>query len=470
MRYLVILFSIFISNTTGNWLMAQNTLPSNTEVLTLETYLGFVKRFHPVVKQANLQLTAAQAEILEARGGFDPKIEIDYQKKRFKDSEYFDILNSTFKIPTWYGVEIKAAFDKMDGVFLNPENTVPNAGLATLGIQVPIGQGLFINKRMADLRKAKFFANQTKAERDLEVAAILYDAMVAYLDWQRAFQEVEVYDFFLKNAEVRFKGIKDLIQAGDRPAIDSVETKIILRNRELSMEQSFLKFRKATLELSNFLWLENDIPLELQDNLVPENTEEQTLINVIIAGDSSLNVNIAQHPKIIAMQNKVDILKVDRRLKGDMLKPRLDLQYNYISEPVLMDQWNTNNYKIGANFTFPLFLRKERGAYKLAKLKVQDAEWQLDVEQLQLKNKIDYQNQEVVSLKKQLRIANDLVQDNQTMLESEERLFFFGESSIFLINTRENSLINANLQKIRVRYDYLESNAELFKILARVED
>ncbi|MFN3909553.1 MAG: TolC family protein [Flavobacterium sp.] len=470
MRYLVILFSIFISTITGNWLMAQNTLPANTEVLTLETYLGFVKRFHPVVKQANLQLTAAQAEILQARGGFDPKIEVDYQKKRFKDSEYFDILNSTFKIPTWYGVEIKAAFDKMDGVFLNPENTLPNAGLASLGIQVPIGQGLFINNRMADLRKAKFFANQTKAERDLEVASILYDAMVAYLDWQRAFQEVEVYDFFLKNAEVRFKGIKDLIQAGDRPAIDSVETKIILRNRELSMEQSFLKFRKATLELSNFLWLENDIPLELQDNLVPENTEEQTLINVIIAGDSSLNVNIAQHPKIIAMQNKVDILKVDRRLKGDMLKPRLDLQYNYISEPVLMDQWNTNNYKIGANFTFPLFLRKERGAYKLAKLKVQDAEWQLDVEQLQLKNKIDYQNQEVVSLKKQLRIAYDLVQDNQTMLESEERLFFFGESSIFLINTRENSLINANLQKIRVRFDYLESNAELFKILARVED
>lgn len=470
MRLIILILFIYSIFFDGVKATAQNTLPSNQEVLTFEAYLGFVKRFHPVVKQANLQLTAAQAEILQARGGFDPKIEVDYQKKQFKNSEYFDILNSTFKIPTWYGVEIKAAFDKMDGVFLNPQNTVPSAGLATLGIQVPIGQGLFINKRMADLRKAKLFVNQTKAERDLEVASILYDAMVAYLDWQRAYQEVEVYDFFLKNAQVRFQGIKDLIQAGDRPAIDSVETKIILRNRELSMEQSFLKFRKATLELSNFLWLENDIPLELQDNLVPENTEEQLLVNVMISGDSSLNINIAEHPKMIAMQNKIDILKVDRRLKGDMLKPRLDLQYNYISEPVLMDQWNTNNYKIGANFTFPLFLRKERGAYKLAKFKVQDAEWQMDVEQLQLKNKIDYQNQEVVSLRKQLRLANELVQDNQTMLDSEERLFFFGESSIFLINTRENSLINANLQKIRVRYDYLESNAELFKILARVED
>jgi hypothetical protein len=39
--------------------------------------------------------------------------------------------------------------------YLNPENTVPNAGLTSLGISVPLGQGLFINQRMADLRKAK---------------------------------------------------------------------------------------------------------------------------------------------------------------------------------------------------------------------------------------------------------------------------------------------------------------------------
>jgi hypothetical protein len=31
-----------------------------------------------------------------------------------------------------------------------------------------------------------------------------------------------------------------------------------------------LKLAKAKLELANFLWLENNIPLELSDDLIPE--------------------------------------------------------------------------------------------------------------------------------------------------------------------------------------------------------
>jgi hypothetical protein len=70
------------------------------------------------------------------------KIEVDFDKKQFKDTEYYSILNSSFKIPTWYGIEIKAGFDQNEGYYLNPENTA-NAGLTSLGISVPLGQGLY---------------------------------------------------------------------------------------------------------------------------------------------------------------------------------------------------------------------------------------------------------------------------------------------------------------------------------------
>ena len=68
-----------------------------------------------------------------ARGGFDPKIEVDFNKKQFKDKEYYSILNSSFKIPTWYGIEIKAGFDNNEGIYLNPENTVPNQRIDFIG-------------------------------------------------------------------------------------------------------------------------------------------------------------------------------------------------------------------------------------------------------------------------------------------------------------------------------------------------
>ena len=118
--------------------------------LTYNEFLGYVKKYHPMVKSANLQINNAQANLMMARGGFDPKIEVDFDKKQFKDKTYYSILNSSFKIPTWYGIEVKAGFDNSEGVYLNRENTLPNKGLSSLGINLPLGQGLLINQRMAE--------------------------------------------------------------------------------------------------------------------------------------------------------------------------------------------------------------------------------------------------------------------------------------------------------------------------------
>ena len=89
-------------------LFGQNVIQKE---LTFNEYLGYVKKYHPLVKSANLEISQAQANMMMARGGFDPKIEVDFEQKKFKDSEYYSILNSSFKIPTWYGIEIKAGFD-----------------------------------------------------------------------------------------------------------------------------------------------------------------------------------------------------------------------------------------------------------------------------------------------------------------------------------------------------------------------
>ena len=87
------------------------------------------------------------------------------------------------------------------------------------------------------------------------------------------------------------------------------------------------------------------------------------------------------------------------------------------------------------------------------------------MEKVQLKNKINAQQTEILSLEKQRKIADELVNDYSTMLISEERLFSFGESSIFLLNSRENNLVNAQLYKIVLENRYLISNAELFKVM-----
>lgn len=459
MKHVFLAFLFF-----GFAVTAQN---SPSKEFTYTEFLGYVKKYHPLVKTANLEINKAQANLMMARGGFDPKIEVDFSQKQFKDKEYYSILNSSFKIPTWYGIEIKAGFDNNEGIYLNPENTVPNQGLTSLGITVPLGQGLFINQRMADVRKAKMQMQLSQAERKLQAIAVLYDASLAYFNWKRNFNEVQLYEEYNSNAQIRFKGIQALIQQGDKPSIDSVEAGIIVKNRILNLEDSELKLAKAKLELSNFLWLENNIPLELSDELIPEIQLEFTIQESLKTNDLlNSDFSVTNHPKINALQSKIDILNVEKKLKANMLLPKIDVGYSYLSEPSYIDNYQFQDYKIGLDFYFPLFLRKERGSLKLAKFKVQETEFALDLEKVQLTNKINAQKMEIESLLRQKELIKGLVQDNLTMLNSEERLFSFGESSLFLINTRENNLVIARLSKIALENRFYISNSELFKIMA----
>ncbi|WP_445716988.1 TolC family protein [Flavobacterium sp.] len=451
------LFLFFCSNLS---LFGQDTM---TE-FSFNEFLGYVKKYHPLVKQADLKLNEAQANLMQARGAFDPKIEVDFSEKQFKNNEYYSILNSSFKIPTWYGIELKAGFDNAEGIYLNPENTMPNSGLTSFGISVPIGQGLFINQRMADVRKAKIARNLNTAERNLQATEVIYEASVSYLNWKRSFEEVKLYENYLKNALLRYDGVSKLIEQGDKPAIDSVEAGIVVKTRRLNLEAAQLKLTKAKLELSNYLWLENNVPLELGDNLQPEKSLTRTIRETLQINELG-NIDVENNPKIQALDAKINMLKVDRKLKSNALLPKLDLSYNYLSEPSYIDNYRFEDYKIGVNFSFPLFLRKERGSLKLADIKIQDSELGLQFERKNLENKIKAQQQEITSLQKQKEYNSKLVKDYTALLNAEDRLFEMGESSLFVINSRENSLVTSQINDIALENQYLNSIISLFKTL-----
>ena len=462
MRFYSILFLFLFQN-----VFAQEENLTNT--LSLNEFLAYVKEYHPLSKLANFEISAAQAQLLKSRGAFDPKVEIDWQNKEFKGSEYYDILNLTFKIPTWFGVELKAGFEQNEGQFLSPQNNVPQDGLYSAGISIPLGQGLFINQRMADLRQSKILQDLSQAQRDILLNRLLYDAVLSYLDWYLANREVRLFINFVERAEVRFDGIKQSALEGDIPTIDTLEAGIIVQNRKLSLEQANLKRIKSRLTLSNFLWFENNVPLELNPLVDPEDLTAGSIDPVL--GTNLLQLEdfvLEDQPKIRALDFKIDQLQVNQNLKADMLKPQLDLEYNFINERVnQVDNLNFNasEYKAGIYFRLPLFLRKERGDLKLAKIKVNEAELDLDFETLQLQNKIQASRSEILSYINQLAIFKSIVQDNSDLLRAEERKFSFGESSVFLINSREVGLIDAKVKEIKAFELLLKSKADLFNVL-----
>lgn len=459
---LVVCFFLLVSNS-----FSQSLDPN---VMTLQEYLGYVKQFHPIVKQANLVMAQGEAKLLKSRGAFDPKLEVDYSKKQFKGSEYYDKLNATFKVPTWYGIELKANFEENTGLYLNPEANVPIDGLYSVGVSVSLARGLLINERMSMLKQAKLFQEQAVADRQLLINDVLFEASKAYFEWLKAYNEKKVFDSFLANAQERFRGVKRSFEEGDKAAIDTLESGITVNTRKLNLEQASIKFTKTTLKLSNFLWLQNNVPVELQENIRPDVNTLNAIDDVLELTLNSLDsLNIDNHPKLISLNRKYQVLDVDRRLKANRLLPQVDLEYNFLTQtPELMNSLQDNNYKGGIKVRFPLFLRKERGDLKLSKIKVQDAEFEITNTRLELGNKIRGISQEIESLQRQNTFAVKIVADYEKLLKAEERKFFLGESSIFLVNSRESKLIDSKLKAIKVLNDFLNSKASLVNTLALI--
>ncbi|HIO26737.1 TolC family protein, partial [Mesonia sp.] len=412
-----------------------------------------------------LKISEAEAKLLKARGAFDPKLEGGMKEKNYHGTEYYSLWNGSFTIPTWYGIDLKADYEQNDGYYLNPQNTVPEDGIFSAGVNIRLLRGLLYNERMNSVKQAKILQNKNEVERDILVNSILAEAAKAYADWKLYYENRSVYEEFLENAQIRFNGVVRTSELGETRALDTVETKIFLRKRQLDVKQANLNLQKAKLNLSNYLWIE-DVPVELEDQLVPQASEENILSSLGIENFLGNAEDISEHPELQSIQYDLQAYDLDIRLGRNNLLPTVDVEYKFLTEEYDQPSYlNTSDYKAGVKVKFPLFLRKERGDLRLAKVKRENTEYKFDQKEWNLKNKIKATEQEIASLKEQLQLIEEIVEDSETMVAAEVRLFEIGESSIFLINSRENKLIDSQLKQNKIENDYFKAATKLFENL-----
>jgi outer membrane protein TolC len=275
----------------------------------------------------------------------------------------------------------------------------------------------------------------------------------------------------LSLAEVRYDAIKRTVDLGDRPGIDSVEARIQVQSRQVMLQQFEADLQNSRLKLATFLWGENDEPLELEEETLPLQKDSIELQNPILYRSLLTDSVLQEHPYLQIANFKVETLEVEKRLKREQLKPQLNLQYNFLNEPINynpFDGISVNNYKWGLTFEMPLFLRKERGDLQLAELKLQSAEYQLENTFAALNFKIKSSMVDLENVSAQIEVYRKTVEDTKTLLEAEKRMFENGESSLFLINVREMTYIQAQLKYIELITKNQQSAIALKFALARL--
>ena len=451
----IFLFILFFCVHT--WSIGQDTL-----LFSYQDFYEQVINYHPIVKQSILITESAQQDLLIARGGFDPKLEGSFDRKVYKSREYFNRGDVYLKVPIWLaGADLKIGYDRNVGVTLSDDIRTGPEGISYIGFNVPIGQGLLIDYRRATLRQARIFQDIADTERVKLINKIILTATKDYWNWYFTYQQYILAREFYELAQIRYNGITQRARLGESAAIDTVEALVTLQDRQVQLDQANLELQNARLVVSNHLWGSDMISRELPDFAVPQPAVGRVIVESEL--DYLLQMARQRHPELQKYQFKYQQLQIDERLGREMLKPTINISASTLYKGLNLNGSETktglpylnDNYKFMVDLYFPLFLRKERG--KLQQIRIKQLQNTLEQQQVQreITTEINAAFNDVKILEAQIRTQTRTVENQQTLLQAELRKFALGESSLFLVNSRESKLneLEVKLEALRMKYE-----------------
>ena len=440
------------------------------EVLTFDAFKLMLKN-HPALRVADLSVEKGQQELTKAKGAFDPKISATHQNKFFKSTEYYNQTYIGVDIPLRAPIILKSSFENANGSYVSPEETTPNGGLLNAGIAVPLGQGLITDKSRTEIRQAEAYQRYSVIEQSRLIQDLRYDAYKQYWEWWMTRKVLDINREWVSIAEQRLTDTKNRFLAGDIASIDTLETAIQVQNRKQKYQSAEAKWAKESLDLTSQLWEEkelNYVPIESIKNAVPQKeiSFDEALINANVLTDRTNTVS-STSPHLLKYAPMLEQLRAEERWKKELMKPVVNLQYNALNEATAPadNMLTMNNYKWGAQISWPILMRKAKGDLGITRVKIEELELEAVQKTTVIRNKALASIRQLELLRLQLANVSGNVNNMQRLLDAEREKFNSGESSVFLINTREQQLFDLRIQEAEISTQLKLQEIEILYLL-----
>ena len=444
------------------------TLPDSVRPLTIDNFYAMLLNNHPIARQADLLSDFARQEMRLARGNFDPKLEGQYLAKNFGDVDYYKIFNSSIKFPSVFPFDPSIGVEQNSGRYLNPERFISeqyNFRQFYAGVSLPLLRGLITDDRRAALRQAELFGDMMEAEQIKILNKLFLEAAKDYWQWSISYYNFRLYNQSVTIAEEIFRRVLLNNELGEAAPIDTIQAKITLQQRLVERQEALLDFENAGIQLSNYLWDSLSNPLALSLQFAP--VMKRNIIGITNQELEELsNSARTNHPELQKLDVKLQQLEVDRRLATEYLKPKLDLNYYFLNQP-FDPGWNSSfqlgeNYKLGVDFSFPLFLRKERAKLAQTKLKISTTRFDRSFTERQVLNQIEASYNQLANNGLIINQQSDMVNNYNRLLQAELVNLENGESDLFKINIQIEKLIQSQSKLIKLLGDYEKQKAFLY--------
>lgn len=415
---------------------------SKDSILYLKDVMKQVYQFHPLAAQAKNLTEQGKADLLFARGNYDVSFEFEATQKVYKDKKYYSYIDQGLKVPTWFGPELKAGYERNDGEFINPADYTPEAGLAYVGFYLPIGRSLIYDERRAAVQQAQLGQSMSENEKAKAINKLTATVSKDYWDWYFQYSKYSISKDALAIALKNYKASIERFKQGDLAPIDTLEAFSAYQQRLIDLSSAENDQKNARLTLSVHFWGSDYMPLEIEPYLKPQAYSKEINLN-----DKDLETNLEYvrqfHPEILKMKSKVRQLELEKKLRTVSLIPNIVTSYRYLtSDPLnayskINETYLRENYKIGLYIYQPLLWRKDRAKYQSAKLKLLNIKSEQQMLNRELENNLRSSTNDVNTLDSLISIQEKVADAYLKLARAERTKFENGESNVFMTNSRE---------------------------------
>ncbi|AWN73089.1 TolC family protein [Legionella anisa] len=428
-----------------------------TQKLSLMSVLQSIDMHYPQIKIARLEVAKASGAFINAKGQFDPLLEASTRSQ--PAGGYINNYGDTqLTIPTLYnGVKLFAGYRNGEGNWPSYyQNYLTNSGGEyRAGLSLPLLRDRLIDKdRTGILSSAQLMLMKVHDAEAVKIK-IYQEAVKAYWQWVEAGLQLNIFKQLLDLAQKRQHAIEQQANQGDLPRLAISENLQQIIQREQLLNQGQMIFEQAGVNLSLYFRDPKGRPL------VPPERSLPALISTssTIAGTQAL---LREHPGIKKLGHFANMMKLKRNQARNELLPQLDAtaytfkQNGAGGDPLLIPQ----AAMVGVSFKFPLFQRQAKGNLIQAESELRQVRVEKRFLYEQLNNEftniligINRSRQQVRLLKKELALA-------QKVQQGEIKKFYQGDSTLFLVNQREQ-------MTTQVQLNTLHAQAQLEELKAR---
>lgn len=429
--------------------------------LTLDEVLRASARSSPQIIEALAGIRQAEGSALKAEGAFDTVFGVE---GRSRVAGYYDGTIIEGKATRPFETNGGYAYggyrvSRGDFPIYEDKSFTNELGEFKLGALYSLIRDRLIDERRAQRSIAASGIDIARFEAEAAAIGVQSRAITAYQQWVGAGLRLRAYRDLLELAQNRTGAINRQVELGSQPRILKTENEQNLVRRRAMVIEAEQAFGAAAARLALYYRSSTGEPIVVGADRLPESSE------ALQFAQPDPDFTVEQRPELQRLLAQVEQSTLSLALAENAIKPRLDLMAEVgkdLGDEGLGGPSRTPFETIvGFRFSVPLQNRAAQGRI---------AETEAGLDQLAMKQRFlrDQIRTEVEAMRIAVDGAERLVGTSRQeyelareLADAERRRFQLGSSNFFVVNQREETATNAQIQLINAQARIAASRAGL---------